>query len=571
MKQFLSQMNRGLRPYFFWAAVAALLFIPFLGGVHLFDWDEINFAEISREMIERGNYLQVTIDFQPFFQKPPLFFWLQALSMQLFGVTEFAARFPNAVCGMLTLMVLYRLGRQLYDHRFGMTWTVVYLGSVLPFLYFKSGIIDPYFNLFIFLGLYHVILFYWKKDKFEITLRGRRWGYLLAGGLFLGLGILTKGPVALLLPGLTMVVYWIYQRLRFYISIPEALLLALAAILLPGLWFGLETLLNGPAFFRAFIAYNIELAATESAGHGGFPGYHFVVLLVGCFPASIFALRAFRKYPPAGKDYQNDFRLWMLFLFWVVLIVFTLVESKIVHYSSLCYFPLTFLAANVLYRIQLGRQSFTRWMRIGLWAVISLYSLILLLIPMIGVNPGRIQNWIDDPFAVENLNANVYWSGMEFLPALLWIGILIWALRFFRKKKPWRATYTLFGGTSLVVLLILVFFVKRIEGYTQRANIEFFSSLEGEDAYIYTYGYKSYAHLYYPAKPYDPDCALYDQPEDQRQEWLMNAPEVDKPVYFSVRIQRAEELRAHPNFTEIGGRNGFVFFKRSPGAENRTK
>lgn len=58
-----------------------LLFLPWLGNVHLFDWDEINFAEAAREMIVSSNYLSVQIDFWPFWEKPPLFIWLQALSM----------------------------------------------------------------------------------------------------------------------------------------------------------------------------------------------------------------------------------------------------------------------------------------------------------------------------------------------------------------------------------------------------------------------------------------------------------------------------------------------------------
>ena len=75
-----------------------LFYVPFLGGVHLFDWDEINFAESAREMIISGNYLNVQINFQPFWEKPPLFIWIQVLSMKIFGINEFAARFPNALC-----------------------------------------------------------------------------------------------------------------------------------------------------------------------------------------------------------------------------------------------------------------------------------------------------------------------------------------------------------------------------------------------------------------------------------------------------------------------------------------
>ena len=69
----------------FLVAVAAIIFLPFNGNLHLFDWDEINFAEAAREMIVSGNYLQVQIDFQPFYEKPPLFLWLQVLCFKVFG------------------------------------------------------------------------------------------------------------------------------------------------------------------------------------------------------------------------------------------------------------------------------------------------------------------------------------------------------------------------------------------------------------------------------------------------------------------------------------------------------
>ena len=61
---------------------SALLFIPFIGQVHLFDWDEINFAESAREMLVTGNFSTVSINFIPFGEKPPLFIWMQVLSMK---------------------------------------------------------------------------------------------------------------------------------------------------------------------------------------------------------------------------------------------------------------------------------------------------------------------------------------------------------------------------------------------------------------------------------------------------------------------------------------------------------
>ena len=204
--------------------IGAVFFISFLGGVHLFDWDEINFAEISREMLLTQEYTRVYVDFQPFWEKPPFFFWLQSSAMSIFGVGEFAARLPNAICGIFTLIILFNIGKTLYNTRFGLIWAGVYFGSVLPHLYFKSGIIDPWFNLFIFCGLYYFILFHWKKNGYEgVDLAKSKWNYLFWGGFIIGLGILTKGQVAYLIAGLTMFVYWVYQRFRFYTNVPEFL------------------------------------------------------------------------------------------------------------------------------------------------------------------------------------------------------------------------------------------------------------------------------------------------------------------------------------------------------------
>ncbi|MBS1577087.1 MAG: glycosyltransferase family 39 protein, partial [Bacteroidetes bacterium] len=101
------------------ALVALLLFMPGLGAVHLFDWDEINFAEIAREMLATHNWLQPQIGYVPFYEKPPLFMWMQSVSMAVFGVGEFAARLPNALCGIATLVVLFRIGTRLRNRSFG--------------------------------------------------------------------------------------------------------------------------------------------------------------------------------------------------------------------------------------------------------------------------------------------------------------------------------------------------------------------------------------------------------------------------------------------------------------------
>lgn len=547
-------------PAWGFALLGALFFLPFLGAAHLFDWDEINFAEISREMLLTGEYTRVYVNFEPFFQKPPFFFWLQAGAMALFGVGEFAARFPNAVCGIITLPLLFLIGQRLKGTRFGLLWAGAYFGSVLPFLYFKSGIIDPWFNLFIFLGLYYFVLAYWKRDGFEgIALLKSAWWYLFLGGFWIGMGILTKGPVAYLIPVLTFGVYWVYQRFRFYVTVPQFLFFSLSASLVTLLWLGVEVLRNGPDFLIEFTVYQYRLFSTPDAGHKGFPGYHFVVLLLGCFPASIFALRAFFKLPEERYGYQQDFRRWMKYLFWVVLILFSIVQSKIVHYSSLCYFPLTYLAALSVEHLMDGKIPWKAWMQGLLYSIGGLFVLLLVALPFVGRQAERLAPLFKDPFAQGNLQAEVSWTGAELLPGLVLLGLLI-AFAVLMGRDRQRAFGVLAGGMGVFLMLVVVFFTNRIEGYSQRAAVDFFKERAAEDAHYLVSGYKSYVHLFY-AQPQGPGEACFqDAACDQA---LLEGP-ISKPVYLATKVHRAEPHRNNPKLELIAEKNGFVFFRRLP-------
>ncbi len=539
------------------AAVGALFFIPFLGGVHLFDWDEINFAEISREMLLTGEYTRIFVDFQPFWEKPPLFFWLQSAAMKLLGIGEFAARFPNAICGVFTLIIIFNIGKTLYNSRFGLIWAGAYFGSVLPHLYFKSGIIDPWFNLFIFCGLYYFILFHWKKNNYGgVDLAKSKWNYLFWAGFIIGLGILTKGQVAYLIAGLTMFVYWVYQRFRFYVNVPEFLFFTFAATLVTLSWYGAETLKNGPWFIEEFNKYQYRLFSTPDAGHKGFPGYHFAVLLFGCFPAAIFCIRTFFKMPAEDSTSRSDFAMWMKMLFWVVLILFTIVKSKIVHYSSMCYFPLTYLAALCIYNMSENKISFNNWMKAGLAITGGVYVLAVVALPILGNNIELLKSLFNDPFALANMEAEVTWTGIEALPGVFLLGVLLVSVFFMKKSLFIKRMAVLFGGTAIFVQLVLFTSINKFEHYSQRAAIEFFKSKAGEDCYIKPVGYKTYGHLFYTQKPPVENEKSYDW------NWL-KSPEADKPVYVITKIHRADQFsKDNPQFEKTGSKNGFVFFKK---------
>lgn len=519
-------------------ALSGLFFFPFLGGVHLFDWDEINFAEISREMIILQDYLRVHIDFQPFFQKPPLFFWFQVLAMKIFGIGAYAARFPNAVFGILTLLMVYKVGNRIVGRDFGWIWSMTYFGSILPFLYFKSGIIDPVFNFFIFTALVYLFAAAQYPKKFQS---------LTWAGILTGLAILSKGPVALIIIGLVVVIYWFFEKFRWFISFKGLLYYLFMALLVTSLWFGAETLKNGPEFMLEFTKYQYKLFSTPDAGHKGFLGYHFVVLLIGCFPASLFAIQQLTKRSK-GKDLTETetFARWNKILFWVVLILFSIVQSKIVHYSSLNYFPITFLASLSIYQYWKFHSSPTWKTTLPLLLVGMLYVAVIIALPFVLADPSWLIAQFKDPFAQANLQADVIWTGIEIVPGLLLLALLIFFL--LSKQSFVKRTVVLFTGTAVFTFSTIIFFIGKIESYSQGAAIEFYQNLATKEAYVAPVGYKTYAHLFYTDKKplsnptfYSIDSLLYGHP--------------DRSVYILTKTFKESALP--PEFKVQERKNGF--------------
>lgn len=527
------------------AIVAALLFIPFLGNVHLFDWDEINFAESAREMIVTGNYFDVQINFTKFTEKPPLFFWMQVVSMKLFGINEFAARFPNAVCGIITLVLLFRIGKKIYNQTFARIWVLTYLGTLLTFLYFKSGIIDPWFNLFIFLAIYHFycITSLSKQTTFHAVL----------AGLFLGLAILTKGPVALLITALCYICFVVINRGKLFFSIKTFLFLLFSCIAVCFAWFGVDLIKNGPSFIIEFTQRQIAIFSTSDAGHGQPFFYHWFVLLIGCFPASVFFIRG--QFIQQGTNQQRTFKLLMVILFWVTLLLFSIVKTKIIHYSSLCWFPLTFLSALFISEWWEGR---IKKLNIGLKIVLGVVGTILgLSIAALPIIIQYKQKWIhlvEDDFAKGNLQANVNWSWIDGIGGfILLVSVIFFLISNHKKLK----TITLFMGVCVCCLLTAVVIAPKIEASSQRANVEFFKSKQNVDCYLDTWGYKSYAQFFYAKrKPVEHDTT-------KTMHWMLYGA-IDKPVYLSAKIQNKPILDTISNLSFLYQKNGFVFYERLP-------
>ena len=553
--------------YFLIALISALFFIPFIGRMHLFDWDEINFAECAREMIVSKDYLSVQINFKPFWEKPPLFIWMQLLSMKAFGINEFAARFPNAVAGIVTLLVLFSVGKKVENQRLGRLWVLVYTASILPQMYFRSGIIDPWFNLFIFLATWNFI-----RYSLDSCTSDNRMKYVAFSGFFIGLAVLTKGPTALLILGLVIFSFLIIRGISMYRGKSNSLLpgfmwsqlvvFVVITSLTGGSWFILQ-ILNGHAdMVWKFILYQIRLFTIPDAGHGGHWSYHFWVLLVGVFPASVFAFHSFRVNKDGDVQLQHFHRV-MLILFWVVLVLFSIVKTKIVHYSSLCYFPLSFMAAYGINRMLNGSKQPGKLIKISLSVIASLVAIVAIALPFAMMQKQKIIDTgiIKDDFAVANLAANVHWTGWESLIGIIFLAGIIYGI-VLMKTQLRKGILTILVSSLLFTYAAILVFPYRIEKYSQRAAIDFFSKRAGEDCYVLNAGYFSYAPLFY---------AKIQPANIKRPMWLLTG-DIDKPFYLVVKEPEYKKWKhVIPAMKALYSENGFVFLYRADKAGLYTK
>ncbi|MEC8617104.1 MAG: glycosyltransferase family 39 protein [Bacteroidota bacterium] len=553
--------------------VYGLIFIfPTLGDFNLFDWDEINFAESSREMLVSGDFFHVQINFEPFHEKPPLFFWLQVLSMKVFGINAFAARFPNALLGVFTPIILFMMGTKIKNSSFGILWSLVYLLGLLPSLYFRTGIIDPYFNLFIFTSIYFGYLHFSNEEvKNKI--------HLVLSGFFAGLALITKGPVAVLIISIVFIFFLFIRKLK--IDIMSILVFFITILGCSLIWYGYEIWQSGPWFIIEFIKYQIELFSMPVAGHQQPFYYHVLVLLFGCFPFSFFALKIIfssKTSPP--------FQALMRILFWVVLILFTIVSTKIVHYSSLAYFPLSYLATIEMQKLQFGKKlsMFFKTIFIAFAFLIStgltmgIYALI--------AQPEFMYESIKDPYIQEIMKTPLDWNGFEYLiPLLILTGSILFIALSSKRLIQSIILYLVFLGMFFSFSSKLI--LPKIDFLLQGHLIQFYDSISLDKKYISTVGFKSYAHYFYAQTDqltktdhlktkkieildthFDVD-SFHDLTKSQKNKyssyvvnWMIDG-NIDRPCYLVTKSNRkVNQLEQNKNLDIVYNKLGYKIFKR---------
>ena len=230
-----------------------------------------------------------------------------------------------------------------------------------------------------------------------------------------------------------------------------------------------------------------------------------------------------------------------------------MVKTKIVHYSSLCYFPLSFLAA--IGAIEFTTSLKSKFYKVNIIALSTFWIIALFALAFIGNNLDfLIENFtIKDKFVVDAINYPTPFSSFDYLPSvLLLIGLLLFIIY---KENIRKLTITL-SFSYFAFMLCFALVVPKIERFSQGGATDFYQKHIGD--VVYPLGFKSYAHLFYTQKPKFSDENLHDVSSA-----LSN--KFDFPVYFITKVQKAKNIELkHPELEKISSDRGFVFYVKKP-------
>ncbi len=309
------------------------MFLPY--GIHLnassiWDASEAFYAETAREMLASGDYVAPRFNYQVRAQKPPLTYWAILLSYKIFGVNEFAVRFPSAVAAFGLLLFSYGLARILFGPGAGLIAAMIAATTPRIFILARRLPIDMLLLFFLSGALFFLVRALKTKEKSS---------WLLAY-FCTSLAFLTKGPVAVIIPWVSFLVWILWsRRARISEAHPWMGLGVFSAVVLP--WYVLVYRIHGWTYIAPFfLKDNLGRFATETMGPSRGPFYYFSVYAIDFIPWSIIAVFAvFLLWKERNRRPPLKTLAFGLPLIWcgVTFLLFSLSKNKQEYYIAPIY------------------------------------------------------------------------------------------------------------------------------------------------------------------------------------------------------------------------------------------
>jgi len=384
--------------------VLLALWIARLGAAPLFDVDEGAFAEATRELTVGHDWGSTTLNGVDRFDKPILIYWFQAISLKVFGLNEFAVRLPSALAAFFWCLAIGQFAWRRFGPSVAIAAAGVLATSLGPMLIGRAATADALLNLLLTLSALDL----WRHlENGQDTPRRRAFAWI-------GLGLLAKGPVALLIPAAAAAL-WLFtkrdrSRLQRLVSDWKAWAL-MAGIAAP--WYAYAVARHGMAFVNGFLLHhNVERFTGSLEGHAGSLFYYLEILPATMLPWTPLLVPIAMHLKARWNEPIGRFLLgWLGF----VLVFFSLSGTKLPHYVLYGFTPLALLAAQELVAAKIK-------MRLAL--CVSMCALVAI---------GAASPWIAHTLA-QSTSDPLYKALMASAPPAPWVwvgvpvGLLVFAL-----------------------------------------------------------------------------------------------------------------------------------------------
>jgi 4-amino-4-deoxy-L-arabinose transferase-like glycosyltransferase len=340
---------RSVQPITWLLLIAAFALLWRLGDGSLAAWDEAIYAQVSKEMVQGGDWLTLHWAYTAWFEKPPLLMWITALFYRVFEVSEFSTRMPSALSGVALVGVTYLIGKLTDDRRVGLLSAVVLLTCYHFLSFSRFGTMDVMLTLFVYLAVYSYL---------RLRDGDQKWWYLVWSSC--ALALMLKGAGGIIAPAAILLAAIADKRIKFAIRSRHFWLGCLLALLIVAPWHVVMWKLYGSAFTDEYIGYHVIARSTSTLeGHPSSYYYYIGKLVDGFFPWCL--LVPFAVFSGIRRKLKGDPRSWILLLLGgLVFVLYTAIPTRRPWYIVPLYPALAILIAAFVVNLYQTRPAYRR-------------------------------------------------------------------------------------------------------------------------------------------------------------------------------------------------------------------
>lgn len=404
IKQFYSDS-----PERFYLILLGLLSFIFLfvgmGAYPLVDVDETRYAVMSRDLLHH-NWNFLMLNGVPFIEKPPLYFWITALSIKLFGFHEYAIRLPMSILATLTVFFTYYIGKKIKTPKFGFYTATIMMANVFFIMLTRVAIIDMVFTALLTWTIYFGLLTEFVKDN------NKKWCWT-AFYLCMSFAFLAKGLLAIVFPCAIIGIHRIINKSVKEIFKPQYILSGLVLFLLINLPWHLSMYKEyGFEFIWVyFILHHFERLVNADALGKTRPFLYFIpVFFVGFLPWSLHFIGAivdfFKK-----KMFKDKYVLFFAIYFIIIFGLFSVASGKLPTYVLPAVPPAAFLTAYFIY------EKDSKWLKIPTYIAIFATVVALIVLRTV-VYTGGTNELVEFSKTAQNSEYHLITYNMQIKPAI---------------------------------------------------------------------------------------------------------------------------------------------------------